>query len=551
MPSKRTTSRPHRRYDTKRDFNSTPEPTWKEVRPPGKKRSQHVGHAFVIQKHAARRLHYDLRLEIEGAFASWAVPKGLPMKQGERHLAVKVEDHPLEYGKFEGNIPTGNYGAGSVMLWDRGLYELVSGEPAAALRKGHLTLVLAGEKVQGEWSLVRTNIEGDKENWLLIKGKENGFQLPEKTEDRSVLTGRDMTEISAEAANPVSRKSTPKRQSTLEASYLNQLHDLPAKTPGFAAPMKPTLSEDLPAHGDWLYEIKFDGYRLIAVKNGSDVALYSRNGKNVSVTFPEITEAVAALPIKKIVFDGEAVALDPAGISSFQLLQNRENSVRPPIFCYAFDLLNLEGKATSSLPVETRKQLLGSLLPKDGSALRFSAGIEGNPEFFLAQAEKLGLEGIVAKRLGSTYESGRRSRSWLKIKFLREQEFVIAGFTSPKGSRSRFGAILLGIYDDDELTYVARVGTGFSDKMIEQAFQMFLPLRTDKCPFTNLPAPRKGKWSGGLTASEMKQCIWLKPKLVCQVKFTEWTQDDSLRHPVFLGFRDDKPAREVQREKAI
>lgn len=540
-----------RRYESKRNFSASPEPGWQRARRPAK--AKEAGRLFVIQKHAARRLHYDLRLEMEGALVSWAVPKGLPMKHGEKHLAVKVEDHPLDYAEFEGNIPAGNYGAGSVMLWDRGLYEAVDADPARALKNGRLTIVLAGEKLRGAWTLVRTGIDGDKENWLLLKGKENDLKLAPADDDRSVATGRSMAEIADESDKPKARRKPPARAARRkEPAAAAELKNLPKKQPAFASPMKPTLSADLPRHGDWLYEIKFDGYRLIGVKDGDEVCLFSRNEKNVTATFPEIADALAALPVDKIVIDGEAVALNKSGISSFQLLQNRGRSKkeRPPIFCYAFDLLNLEGKDTTKLPVEVRKHLLEELIDGQDDTLRFSAGIEAEPEFFLAQAEKLGLEGIIAKKMGSSYEIGRRSRSWLKIKVNQQQEFVIGGYTPPKGSRSKFGSVLVGLYEDGEFIYVARVGTGFNQKILEEAFKKFQPLRIDECPFSNLPASSRGQWGGGLTAAEMKRCTWLEPKLVCQIKFSEWTGDDSIRHPVFLGFRDDKSPQEVRREKA-
>jgi len=550
MATKKSSPRA-RRYETKRNFSATPEPGWHSAPKKTRGGAKTTGRTFVIQKHAARRLHYDLRLEVDGALVSWAVPKGLPMEHGEKHLAVKVEDHPLDYGKFEGNIPAGNYGAGSVMLWDRGAYEIVGDEPARALKKGRLHIVFAGEKIRGDWTLIRTgDADSDKENWLLLKGKENELKLDPADEDRSISTGRSMEEIAAEAEKPARKKAAGNRRRAFAQRPV--LNDLPQAKTGFRAPMKPTLASDLPKGGDWLYEIKFDGYRVIAVKNGTETRLFSRNEKDVTATFPEIVEAVSRLPVDQVIIDGEAVALTKNGISSFQLLQNRGNAglQRPPIYCYAFDLLHLEGRDTTGLPLTERKALLEELLRSGDDTLRFSAGIEAEPDFFLAQAEKLGLEGIIAKKVDSTYEVGRRSRSWLKIKIHQQQEFVVGGYTRPKGSRSRFGALLVGLYEDDDLEYVARVGTGFNEKKLEEAYQKFQKLKTDECPFNNLPANRH-KWGGGLSTAEMKECVWLRPEMVCQIKFSEWTGDHSLRHPVFLGFRDDKPARQVRRERPV
>lgn len=551
-PSSKGRDSSRKSYESKRDLSATPEPSWKTR----KSQKSGPGRSYVIQKHAARRLHYDLRLEIEGALASWAVPKGLPLKPGEKNLAIKVEDHPLDYGQFEGNIPVGNYGAGAVMLWDRGLYELLEKNPAEAVRKGRLSLVLAGEKVRGHWILVRTGSKDEKEQWLILKGEETDLRISPEEDDCSVASGRTLAQIAEDQPTPgrTQKGGQGGRTAKTKVATRAAIKDLPRQKPSFVAPMKPHLSAHLPKHGDWIYEIKFDGYRVLAVKDGAETILFSRNRKDVSRDFPDIRDAVGALPVNQLVLDGEIVALLESGLSSFQLLQNRgraDSSNRPPIYCYAFDLLNLEGRDTTQLPLNGRKELLRELLSNEGDPLRFSASINTDPESFLAQAKDLGLEGLIAKEVESNYQPGRRSRSWLKIKLHNQQEFVIGGYTLPKGSRSRFGSVIVGVYEGGKLHYTARVGTGFDERSLEKAYQMFQPLCIEKCPFVNLPSPRKSSFGGGLTAADMKRCVWLEPKLVCQVKFSEWTSDGGLRHPVFLGFRDDKSPREVKREEAL
>ncbi len=561
MPRKTATRTDRRRrYESKRNFSQSPEPPWQST-PAKTKRANRAPaqRRFVIQKHRARRLHYDLRLEIEGALASWAVPKGFPEKPGDRHLAIRVEDHPLDYGDFEGNIPQGNYGAGAVMLWDRGLYEVLEGDPAEAVKNGRLSIVFAGEKLRGSWLLVRTRASAsaaaDKEQWLLLKGKDNTWRISQRDDDRSVLSGRTLAEIAAENAdeslNKPDARRQPKKTPRPSRKMVLAVADLPAARPDFVAPMKPTLATRLPEAGDWIFEIKFDGYRILAVKSTDEVRLFSRNEIDITREFPAIRDAVAALPADELVIDGEAVALLESGVPSFQRLQNyRSGGKDQPIYFYAFDLLNIHGHATGGLPLRQRKEMLEQLLAAAPEPVRFSASIQGDPESFLAQAERLGLEGLIAKQADSPYLPGRRTRTWLKMKVQQQQEFVIGGYTEPKGARSHFGAIIVGVYHGRDLHYVGRVGTGFNERSLRDAHRKFQPLKTKTCPFVNLPAARKRSFGGGLTRAEMKHCTWLKPKLVCQIRFSGWTDDDSLRHPVFLGFRDDKNPREVVREIA-
>jgi bifunctional non-homologous end joining protein LigD len=513
-------------YQIKRRPATTPEPTWED---PPEPPAGGQGRTFVIHKHAARRLHYDLRLEIAGALASWAVPKGLPMRPGQKHLAIQVEDHPLAYADFEGDIPEGNYGAGTVMIWDRGWFVTPHADPAAAIQQGHISLLLVGRKIRGPWSLVRTPTADNPQSWLLIKGK-----------DRP--RGADQ----ADAARTEDQRA--------DALPPDPLRHLPSAAPAFLSPMKPHLTQTLPFDGRWIYEIKFDGYRIQAVKDGGEAMLFSRNRRDLSRDFPAIRDAVARLPAGAAVIDGEVVALTGSGLSSFQLLQNRGRAGgpdAPPLFFYAFDLLNLERRDTTGLPLTQRKALLATLMQGQVDCLRLSADIETEPDLLLAKAKEMGLEGIIAKRPDSLYQPGRRSRSWLKIKLQYQQEFVIGGYTQPTGNRSHFGSILIGVYQGKRLRFVGRVGTGFDEKGLQEAHRRFQSLRTADPPFADFPPAGRSPFGGGLTARQIQRCVWLRPALVCQVRFSEWTEDGSIRHPVFLAFREDKLAREVHREPPL
>jgi bifunctional non-homologous end joining protein LigD len=302
--------------------------------------------------------------------------------------------------------------------------------------------------------------------------------------------------------------------------------------------------------GDWLYEIKFDGYRALALRGGNETRILSRNEKDLGGKFPEIKGAVAALNVQDAIIDGEIVALDGKGRSSFQLLQGFDMGlVRPPIVFYAFDLLRLNGKDLQNLPIEERKAKLEELLKKPPGVIRYSVSFTKKIEELLSRAQEIGLEGLIGKRSGSRYEVGKRSGTWVKIKLYQEQEFVIGGYTEPEGSRKYFGALLVGFYQGKSFKFAGRVGTGFSEKLLRSLFDELQKIRVESCPFSNLPAPGRNRWDQGLTAAEMKRCRWVKPAMVCQVKFTEWTRDDRLRQPVFLGIREDKNASEVVREQ--
>jgi bifunctional non-homologous end joining protein LigD len=561
-------------YKKKRNFAVTAEPKG------GKPLPKLVKGAcrFVIQKHDASRLHYDFRLEMEGVLKSWAVPKGLPWEKGEKHLAVEVEDHPIEYATFEGVIPQGQYGGGTVMLWDCGNYHVFGEEPLKALRAGRLHLVLDGEKANGEWALIRTRMDGAKMQWLLLKSGKSIRPISKKRDDQSAKTDRTMAQIAAERdaewqsnrddksksklikAPPKKKddrqeKSESKgksgRRSPAAAGSLpkKDLAKLPAGKPRFIPPMKPKLLEAPPTAGEWLYELKFDGIRLIAVKNGAKVNLISRNGNELAARFAEVATGVAALPIDDCVIDGEVVALDEKGGSSFQLLQAHEmEGRRAPIYFYVFDLLQAAGKSLIGLPVEQRKDLLSSLCENVAEPIRFSGEIGGDPHALLREVKRLQLEGVIGKQRGSVYEPDRRSGAWIKLKCVNEQEFVIGGFTPPQGARKHFGALLVGYYDKKRLLFAGKVGTGFGTKLLASLHQRLKAEERDDCPFADLPSKQGGQWVQGITPAMMRRCTWVNPVFVCQVKFAEWTRDGKLRQPVFLGLREDKAAEEVSRQ---
>lgn len=516
-------------YRRKRDFAITPEPAGGESPAP-------AGGRFVVQKHAATRLHYDFRLEVGGVLKSWAVPKGFPYAPGEKHLAVQTEDHPLAYIDFEGVIPRGQYGGGTVMVWDQGTFA-VHGSLPQGLAKGHLQVELQGKKLHGAWHLVRLR---ESEEWLLIRSGDAMRPPSKRREDESALSGKTMRQLAAGDRvwqSPAAPKARAPRRGKPEA---------PA--PAFIEPMQARLV-DAPPPGDWHYEVKFDGWRALALKGGSETRLLSRNAHDLGAKFPEIRDAVAALPVTDAIIDGEIVALDEQGRSSFQLLQAYDvGETRPPLFFYAFDLLRLDGHDLRDKPLEKRKSRLAAILPAGDAALRFSATLGHDAAALLDQVRAHGLEGLIGKRAGSGYEAGRRSGAWIKLKLHREQEVVIGGYSDPEGSRSHFGALIVGVYDAGKLLCVGKVGTGFTRRTLAMLHTQLQSRPRTACPFSNLPANRRGKWGQGITSAEMKRCHWVEPDLVAQVKFAEWTDDGRLRQPVFLGLRADKDAREVRRE---
>ncbi len=573
-------------YKRKRDFGKTAEPA-------GKPRPKKIKGAsrFVIQKHAARRLHYDFRLEMEGVLKSWALPKGLPWKRGEKHLAVEVEDHPIEYENFEGVIPEGQYGGGTVMVWDRGTYYVYGEQPLKSLKEGKLHLLLEGNKAKGEWTLVRIRgREGEKNQWLILKTGGDVKPISSKVDDESVKTGRTMKQIAderdaewqsnrVEEQSPTSQfkarireavkkkrvvpneaeKSRKKRTavtsrdpSTPKAfgAQDDALAKLPSAKPRFIEPMKAKLMERPPATGEWIYELKFDGIRLVAIKDHQRVSLLSRNKNDLSARFAEIVDAVENFPAEECVVDGEVVALDEEGRSSFQLLQAREMEGRKsPVYFYAFDLLQLDGKSLVSLPLEARKKVLENLCDgADDARIRYSGAIGGDANQLLKEVQRRRLEGIIGKLRNSVYEPDRRSGAWIKLKCVNEQEFVIGGYTPPQGARKHFGAILVGYYKDRDLVFAGKAGTGFTTKSLAALHKKFRSEERADCPFVDLPSRQNGQWVLGITPSMMKKIHWINPKFVAEIKFAEWTRDKKLRAPVFLGLREDKDPRDVIKE---
>ena len=570
-------------YERKRDFKKTAEPAGA-----GKARRQKArANRFVIQKHDATRLHYDFRLEMDGVLKSWAVPKGLPWAQAERHLAVEVEDHPIDYADFEGIIPEGQYGGGTVMVWDRGTYELTPpGDPVEAVRKGKLHVALHGEKAKSEWALIRIRSDQGKNQWLLMKTAGGVKPISKKRDDQSVKTGRTMKQIAAARdaewqshrvdekdsfkgrIAKVARKASLKKKDESkirregrtrgkrsEKRFERQLGDvsllnLPKARPHFVEPMKPKLVDHPPTTGDWVYELKFDGIRALAIKKRRAVQLISRNEKKLNDRFPEVARATADFEADECVVDGEVVAMDEEGRSSFQLLQRSElDGKDAPLAFYVFDLLQLNGRSLISLPLNLRKELLTRLVPPSGDIVRFSGALGTEAETLLPEIKRRGLEGLIGKQRDSVYEPGRRSGVWIKLKCVNEQEFVIGGYTPPAGARKHFGALLVGYYDKGRLLFAGKVGTGFDSKLLSTLHKQMRAEERSTCPFADLPSKQNGEWVQGITPGEMRKYSWVNPKFVCQVKFAEWTRDRKLRQPVFLGLRHDKNSREVVREK--
>ena len=532
-------------YARKRNLQKTAEPGISQVRLKGANR-------FVIQKHAASRLHYDFRLELDGVLKSWAVPKGMPYAKGEKRLAVQVEDHPVAYRQFEGTIPKGQYGGGTVMVWDLGIFSTASKTPLKDLASGKLHFTLKGKKLHGDWYLVQLR---GSEQWLMIKGGEDLKPPSKKADDTSAISGMSMQQISENdqvwqskprsKAPAFSKKATKARPEKPDAFTSSK--KLAAQ---FVEPMKARLAESPPA-GDWQYEIKFDGFRALALVNDREIALLSRNEKDFAGKFPQIVTSLKKLKIRNAILDGEIVALDDKGVSSFQLLQAFETGEkRPPLFFYVFDLLQLEGKNLKAKPLRERKKMLASVLKRAPDDIRFSGSLGDDAHAMLKKARKLGLEGLIGKRSDSTYEPGARSGAWIKLKLQRQQEFVIGGYSEPTGTRQHFGALLVGFYDQGCLKFCGKVGTGFNTRLLGNLNAHFKTISQAGCPFTNLPEQRRGRFGAGLTSTEMRRCHWVKPQMVAQVKFSEWTRDGKLRQPVYLGLREDKDAQAVIREGA-
>jgi len=574
------------KYKEKRSFQKTPEPTG------GK--SETAVLRFVIQKHDASRLHYDFRLEMDGVLKSWAVPKGPSMNPSVKRLAMMVEDHPYDYKNFEGIIPEGNYGAGTVMVWDEGTYEPI--EPVKGrggqekklleeLESGSLKFILHGKKLQGEFALVKTKGMADN-SWLLIKHRDNFASEDDITEmDESVISGKDLEEIASEGGHvsgadqdkketkkkkqtkkeivntdkPAKRKSTTavkkklKKQVDPENTEISKpeinvdeilKQGKESKFPAFFTPMLATLVDEPFDDPGWEYEVKWDGYRALAYINETETALWSRNNKSFNEKFYPVFEAVRNWNIHAVI-DGEIVVVNDEGISNFNSLQNWRSEADGQLLYYVFDVLWLNGENLMNLPLKERKAVLQTLIPKD-SIIRSGFSMEALGTEFFEAAKNMGLEGIIAKRSDSVYIPGDRSKDWLKIKVQKRQEVVIAGYTRNEGSPKLFSALLLGAYQNGKLHYVGKVGTGFNSKQQKEMVELFKPLTIRKSPFDQIPDYNKP--SRFRPVPPDAQATWLEPVLVCEINFSEITQEGVFRHPSFIAMREDKNAKDVVKE---
>ena len=513
-------AKPLSEYNRKRDFEVTAEPSGSAA---GRKREASAL-SFVIQKHDARNLHYDFRLELDGVLLSWAVPKGPSLDPSQKRLAVHVEDHPLSYGGFEGSIPAGQYGAGDVIVWDRGVWQ-PHDDPHKAYAAGKLKFTLVGEKLSGDWALVRTRLKGsgDKEQWLLIK-----------EHDQQARSAADYDIVEAQPKSVLSDASVGKPKTKPRARPQKRATALPEQF----APQLATLVDRAP-EGDWHYEIKFDGYRMLARIRDGEVRLFTRNGHDWTERLPRQVKALQALKLKDSWLDGEVVSLNDEGLPDFQALQNAFDIGRSlDIVYYLFDAPFLNGSDQRQAPLEERRAALKDALSGSRSKLlRFSEAFAANQRDIFESACDLALEGVIGKRKGSPYVSSRNT-DWIKLKCRLRQEFVIVGYTRPQGSRSGFGALLLAVNDDGGLVYAGRVGTGFDQASLKNIYAQLTPLERDTSP---LEKP--------LTSAQARGVHWVEPRLVGEVQFTEWTREGVVRQAAFVGLRTDKPATQIIHEQ--
>jgi bifunctional non-homologous end joining protein LigD len=520
------------RYRSKRDFRITPEPPPM----PGERRSGKTL-SYFIQRHHARALHYDFRLEVDGVLKSWAVPKGPSLNPHDKRLAVHVEDHPYDYGSFEGSIPAHQYGAGEVVLWDRGEW-LPLGDPVAGLKKGHLEFELRGAKLNGRWNLVRMGKPADKdgkakENWLLIKEKDDAAREGKQA---------DITGLRPESVADALPQTSEKRAGKPDAGVARKRQGRHAAMPDKVDVQLATPAEHAPEGDEWLSEMKFDGYRGLCRIASGKARIFTREHLDWSKRWPQLTQALAALEVDDAWIDGEVVALLDDGSISFEALQDQAGYDGVTLAMYVFDLLWLNGEDLRDMPLLERKRLLREVVPgvDDSGLIRFSEHVVGDAAEVYRHACLHGVEGTVVKRVDAAY-AGRRDRSWLKLKCAMRQEFVIAGYTDPAGSRVGFGALLVGVHDaaTGELHYAGRVGTGFDDRKLAQMLKRFKTLERDRPAFVD---PPRGRLAQGVH--------WLAPKMVAEVKFAQWTKSGILRHGAFVALREDKKAEEIVREKA-
>lgn len=549
-------------YNQKRNFKKTGEPKGEEGHAKGSLR-------FVVQKHDASSLHYDFRLEMGGVLKSWAVPKGPSLRAADKRLAMMVEDHPYSYRNFEGVIPEGEYGGGTVIVWDEGTYEPSDlpgkkrkEQEEALLRQlesGKISFVLHGQKLKGGFTLIRMKGRGEN-TWMLLKKKDAHSSDQDITEEEtSVKSGKTLMEVAlhhgATLRHPASKKASAKKtappnkvaQKQTAASRKAPAAKTTSFTGGNAAagarqtampakftPMLATLIDEPFDNKDWLFEIKWDGYRAVAYCQGDSVELVSRNRKPFTHKYAPVVQALKELNTAAV-FDGEIVAVDENGLANFQALQNWQNTP-VQLQYFIFDVVWLNGEDLTHLPLIRRKQILQDLIPPGLKHLRYSDHVAGKGKSFFKAAVRQGLEGIMAKRSGSIYQAGTRTPDWVKIKVAMRQEVVIAGYTAPRKTRKFFGSLLLGVYEGEELVYVGHTGSGFTTKTLEQIHKKLQPLMLSTPPFAKTPKTNM-------------PTTWVKPQLVCEIKFTEWTSDRIARHAIFMGLREDKKATDVHFEK--
>lgn len=564
-------------YRKKRSFNETPEPTGGKAAGPVLR--------FVIQKHAASHLHYDFRLEMEGVLKSWAVPKGPSLNPVDRRLAMMVEDHPYDYRTFEGIIPPGNYGAGTVIVWDEGYYEAleVKGDKKTQekallkqLHAGSLKFILHGKKLKGEFALVK--IKGKQDNaWLLIKHRDKYASETDVTKkDKSVVSGKSLEKIAASSTNfwgsnrktkqektepaPSAKTSAgrqKKNQQTVKSSKeknnkttgkkINANKGKKSPFPKTISPMLATLVDKPFDEPGWIYEIKWDGYRAIALVNKTIVDLISRNNKSFNDKFYPVYQALKELNIQAVV-DGEVVVINDKGVAHFGSLQNWRSEADGELIYYLFDILWLNGYDLTGLPLTERKEILKTIIPSD-SIIRYSENFDTSATEFLKVAAKMNMEGIMAKKADSIYMPGQRTREWLKIKAQKRHEVIIGGFTQNEGSAKKFSSLLVGLYDKGRLDYIGKIGTGFTDKVQADIMKKMKPLIVKEPPFTELPDIDKP--SRFRPNPPKAKAFWLKPQLVAEVSYAELTDEGIMRHPSFEGLREDKKAKDVVKEKMI
>lgn len=534
------------KYNQKRDFKKTAEPSGKEAR-------SKSGFSYLVQKHAATRLHYDFRLELNGVLKSWAVTRGPSLDPQDKRLAVEVEDHPVAYGGFEGIIPKGEYGGGTVMMWDEGTWEPTE-DPVKGLKNGSLKFRLHGKRLRGEWALVRMKPrpqDRGRSNWLLIKHNDRyakpgqGEKYLEKN-NTSIISKRKMEAIAADADRQW--KSKPNIHSTAGTSppigKVAKKKSVKSRMPGFIKPQLATLTDTMPQGKDWLHEVKFDGYRVLAYVNGGHVTMYTRNGNNWTEKFGAVPQALSKLKVDNAILDGELVALSDNKITSFSALKNSLSKKGANLSYYVFDLLHLNGKSLLKEPLIERKKQLEELFKKQKFDTIFYSEHFQQQGDFMGKACAMGLEGIISKRADAPYHIGR-GKGWLKTKCHKRQEFVIGGYTNSTTGNKVVGSLLLGYYEGKDFVYAGRVGTGFDQKMARQLYTMLRAIERSTMAYTQYS-------DGGRRGPSWKRGVhWVEPDYVCEVEFTEWTEDGALRHPSFQGLREDKPARTITREKAV